>query len=386
MSFLLPGALAALAALLLPILIHLSRRSPSQRVDFAAMRWLQARLRPRRRPVIEQWLLLLLRLLLLLTIVLFLARPARHAIEKPQQWLLVVPGAAWQTVSGLPGGEQVQRRWLTPSFPAIESVPPPPATAGFSSLMRELDARLPKSAAVTVVLPETLAGLDAERLRLSRKIDWRSVPGRLPDSKPLPMPVPALAIRSDAASTAGEVFFKAAHAVWQTARKSDARQAIEIITTDDKTPAANALWLDLRNQPLSAAARRWVERGGSLMLGPETVLPEAPQAVLWRDDQGQTVLVGQALGKGRFLQWQRPVNAQALPQLEYGDFPQRLYALLQVPLPEPDRALAKDLQPRLGASHAPPAPQPLSPWFALAVALLFVLERWLASGRLQWDA
>jgi hypothetical protein len=200
------------------------------------------------------------------------------------------------------------------------------------------------------------------------------------------MPIPALAIRSDAASTASEVFFKAAHAVWQNAGKSEARQAIEVIASDDKTPAGNALWLDLRNRPLDAAARRWVEQGGSLMLGPDTVLPEAPQDVLWRDEQGQAVLVGQSLGAGRFLQWQRPVNAQAMPLLEYGDFPQRLYALLQVPLPAPDRAMATDLQPLLGAPQVISAPKPLSPWFALAAALLFVLERWLASGRLRWGA
>lgn len=386
MNFLLPGALAALAALLLPVLIHLSRRSQSQRVDFAAMRWLQARLRPRRRPVIEQWLLLLLRLLLLVLLALFLAQPVRWHDEKPEQWLVAVPGAAWQTVSGLPGGERVQRRWLAPSYPAIESAPPATSAAGFSSLIRELDAQLPKSTSLTVVVPESLSGLDAERLRLSRAIDWRIVPGRMPDRQASAVAIPLLAMRSDADSKQSDVFFKAAYAVWQDAGKSGKRQAIEIITSDDRTPAANALWLDLRNRPLTDAARRWVEQGGSLMLGPATVLPEAPREVLWRDDQGNAVLTGQASGKGRFLQWQRSLNAQALPLLEYGDFPQRLHRLVRAPTAQPDRALAKDLQPRPGAAQPPGAPQPLMPWFALAAAVLFVCERWLASGRLRWNA
>ena len=386
MNFLFPAALAALAALLLPILIHLSRRSESQRVDFAALRWLQARLRPRRRPVIEQWLLLLLRLLLLLLVVLFLAQPARFLSEKPGHWLLVVPGTPWQSVSGLPGGEQVQRRWLATSFPAIESPPPSTSAAGLSSLIRELDAQLPKSTAITIVSPESLSRLDAERLRLSRTIQWRVVPGRMPERQSSPAIIPALAIRSDADSKQSDVFFRAAYAVWQDAGKSGTRQAIEIIASDGATPAANALWLDLRNRPLTGAARRWVEQGGSLMLGPATPLPKASRDILWRDEQGDAVLLGQSLGKGRLLQWQRPVNARALPLLEYGDFPQRLQALVQTPIPAPDSALAKDLHPRLGAAHPPTAPQPLMPWFALAAVLLFVLERWLASGHLRWNA
>jgi hypothetical protein len=385
MSFLLPGMLAALAALLLPILIHLSRRSESQRVDFAAMRWLQATLRPRRRPVIEQWLLLLVRLLLLLVLILFLAQPVRLQAEKPGQWLVVVPGTSWQSLSGLPAGEQVQRRWLAPSFPAIDSPPPSPGTAGFSSLIRELDAQLPASTAITVVLPETLGGLDAERLRLSRNIQWRVVPGRMPEPQTPPASIPALAIRSDATSKASEVYFKAAYAVWQNEVPRQNRQRMEVIANDAQVPAKAGLWIDLRNQPLTDAARSWVARGGRLMLGPATALPDAPRDALWRDEQGNTVLLAQALGKGQLLQWQRPLTAQTLPLLEYGDFPARFHALAQHSMPAPGRAPASSVQARSGAEHSPIAPKTLMPWFALAAVLLFVLERWLAGSRLRWS-
>lgn len=381
MSFLLPGALAALAALLLPILIHLSRRSQSQRVEFAALRWLQARLRPRRRPVIEQWLLLLVRLLLLSILVLFLAQPVRYRPAEPAHWVAVVPGTSWQAVAGLPAGEQVQRRWLAPSFPAIESPQPSTDAAGFSSLIRELDAQLPKSTALTVVLPESLGGLDAERLRLSRTIDWRIVPGRMPDGKPQPIAPPALAIRSDSASKPGEAFFRAAYSVWQSGLPPDRRQPIAVLAADDRAPATNAVWLDLRNQPLTDAARRWVEQGGSLMIGPRTPLPAQSEDVLWRDEQGRAVLVGQALGKGRLLQWQRELDVQALPLLAFGDFPGRLLSVIQMPARQPGSALASDLQPLPGAPQAPVAPQPLMPWFALAAVLLFGIERWLAGSR-----
>ena len=75
MSFLLPAAFTAFTALLLPILIHLSRRSQTQRTEFAALRWIGAKLRPRRRPVLQERLLLLLRLLLMAALVLCLAAP-----------------------------------------------------------------------------------------------------------------------------------------------------------------------------------------------------------------------------------------------------------------------------------------------------------------------
>ena len=55
MSFglLLPAALRALAALLLPVLLHLVRQSDRTRVEFAALRWLTVRAQPRRRPRLD---------------------------------------------------------------------------------------------------------------------------------------------------------------------------------------------------------------------------------------------------------------------------------------------------------------------------------------------
>ena len=40
--FLLPAAFAALAALFIPLLIHLARRSEQRPTDFAALRWLRS--------------------------------------------------------------------------------------------------------------------------------------------------------------------------------------------------------------------------------------------------------------------------------------------------------------------------------------------------------
>ena len=75
LGLLLPVGLAALAALLLPLLLHLERQSEPRATDFAALRWLSARLRPRRSLRLEECWLLLLRLLLVASVALLFARP-----------------------------------------------------------------------------------------------------------------------------------------------------------------------------------------------------------------------------------------------------------------------------------------------------------------------
>ena len=69
-----PLGLAALAALIVPLLIHLHRRTEEVPVDFAALRWLDILTRPRSRIRFEEWLLLALRLLLVALLGLLLAQ------------------------------------------------------------------------------------------------------------------------------------------------------------------------------------------------------------------------------------------------------------------------------------------------------------------------
>ena len=60
LALLAPLGLAALAALALPLLIHLVRRLQLVDTEFAALRWISPRAQPRRRLRFERpWLLLL---------------------------------------------------------------------------------------------------------------------------------------------------------------------------------------------------------------------------------------------------------------------------------------------------------------------------------------
>ena len=91
-GLLFPAALAALMALLLPLLIHLSRRAEQRRTEFAALRWLAAQLRPRQQLRFEERWLLLLRLLLLSAVVMLLARPMLFGGSGDAPWVLAAPG------------------------------------------------------------------------------------------------------------------------------------------------------------------------------------------------------------------------------------------------------------------------------------------------------
>ncbi|PBS16923.1 hypothetical protein CMZ81_01460, partial [Lysobacteraceae bacterium NML93-0793] len=70
-----PLGLAALAAWLLPLLLHLARRDATRPTPFAALRFLREKPRPRRRLRFDDWPLLLVRLALLALLALWLAWP-----------------------------------------------------------------------------------------------------------------------------------------------------------------------------------------------------------------------------------------------------------------------------------------------------------------------
>ena len=174
MTLLFPLGLAALAAGLLPLLIHLARRHPYTPLDFAALRWLRAQMRPRQRIRFDDWPLLLVRLLLLAALALLLARPALTGpTAPPAAWTVVAPGLDATALRGT--AEDRNWHWLAPGFPAIDQAPPA-ASASLPSLLRELDAQLPVGTALTVHVPDPLPGLDGARLQLSRDVQWHTQP------------------------------------------------------------------------------------------------------------------------------------------------------------------------------------------------------------------
>ncbi|MCE4302280.1 BatA domain-containing protein, partial [Xanthomonas hortorum pv. vitians] len=109
-----PAGLAALAALLLPLLIHLARRSEHRPTDFAALRWLRALPRPRHRVRFDEWPLLLVRLLLLAALALLLAEPALRDHQDTRPRVAVSPGVDVAAARALSHAANAQWVWLAP--------------------------------------------------------------------------------------------------------------------------------------------------------------------------------------------------------------------------------------------------------------------------------
>lgn len=384
MNFLLPSAFLALLALALPVLIHLSRRSPQQRTDFAALRWLQARFRPRRQPIVQEWLLLLIRLLMLTLLVLFLAIPVRQHTPTPAHWLVAVPGVIWPPDAELPSGSSVSRHWLAPGFPEADR-PLPPTAVPVASLLRELDARLPAGTRLTVLVPERLHGWDAERPRLQRAVEWRVVKGRMPE--PISRrELPAMVLTPDPANAESARYFRAAYQVWQAQLPEAQQRDLPLLAAEATPPASARIWVYLPPGQIPESVHRWVQAGGTLILAPDAAINAGPSEVLWRGEGGSILLEQQAVGQGRALQWRQPLNGAQTPQLLDAAFPEQLQAAL-MEMPQPEVTRASNQQPLTGAARTIPDPQPLQPWLMMAIALLFLAERALATrpARSPWS-
>lgn len=378
----LPLGLLGLAALLLPVLLHLDRRRTLQTLRFAALRWIGSAHPPRRHPRLTEWLLLVLRLLLLASVALWLAQPLlRGEWRESRHWLVVVPGvdiAVDADAVRAASEEMHQVRWLAPGFPAIDRAPGV-LDVSTSSLLRELDAQLGANDTLRVLLPERVGGLDSAAITLSRQVEWRIAPAST-TQPPLPSAAkreqPRLVLWPNASEDESMAWLQAAITAWSQTPGF----AIEL-----QPQARELAWPEqadaviVIDQTLPEAARTLLERGATVLH-----LPPAPKAVDPHVDQDGDIEWpprAQRVGNGTLLQLQGPLQPQRFAALHESRFALQLRRLLFGEPPPPAFALAADIAP---AQHprSPPLPEtPLRPWLAILIAVLFLIERLLASGR-----
>ncbi|TLX22371.1 BatA domain-containing protein [Thermomonas fusca] len=374
LSLLLPAALAALASLLLPLLLHLARRDNVRPLDFAALRWLRARPRPRRRLRFDEWPLLLLRLLLLALLALWLARPVLHGAPDLRPIVVVMPGVPASALPAQQLPENARRHWLAQGLPALDA-PPPATPQPIFSLLRELDADLPPGVPLVVLATARFDGADGRIPQLSRELDWRVVDSVPAASRPAArQPPPTLYLHADAGHAAALRPLRAAARAWQ----------VEVfdLAAGATPPATSAIAAWLSSTPMPSALRDWIARGGSVLLAHDAPLPaDIALAPVLHDAAGAPLLESGSLGRGRLLRFRQPLRPADMPLLLEAEFPQRLREALAPTMQPPARADARAFAPTAGARAQPAAPRDLQPWLAVLIALLFAIERWLATAR-----
>ncbi|WP_329847915.1 BatA domain-containing protein [Stenotrophomonas hibiscicola] len=372
MTLLFPLGLAALAAGLLPLLIHLARRHPYTPLDFAALRWLRAQIRPRQRIRFDDWPLLLVRLMLLAALAFLLARPALTGpAPVPAAWTVVAPGMDAAALRGT--AEEGNWHWLAPGFPAIDQVPPA-STASLPSLLRELDAQLPAGTALTVHVPDPLPDLDGARLQLSRELQWRPQPMPVA-AQPGAAPMPRLRVHSDAPAAA-QRWLNAVQRAWGVP------SPLAPLPTD-ALPERGEIGVWSRSDALPANWQAWLRDGGRVMTAGK---PAASASILLRDAEGTPLLWQQRIGHGYLLSLPGDWDAASNAALRDPRLPRALLLTLQPPT-APRLGDARDQAPQRAALPAatPPLREP-TPWLLLAIVLLFALERWMASSACRREA
>jgi hypothetical protein len=359
-----PLGLVALAALALPVLIHLLRRPQDRVVPFAAWQYVAEQVSFRERLQLRAQVLLALRLLLLATLALLIAAPVwRHVAPAGARWVLVAPdvdpAAAHAAVES--GREW---HWLQPGFPSLSVVPAPVSDL---ALLRELDARLPIATPLTVIVPAQLEDHDAVRLRLRRAVDWRIVAGELPPARAA---VPTVALRAAAGRAREQQTVVALVDAWRAAGHA---LDLDVGAPGSPLPPGTQLLFWFGDDP-DAPALRWLADGGTLV---QSQSQSQSQSGAWPPRP-------RAEGRGRRFTLDGAFDVQAIPALAEADQPERLRALLLRPIPPPARTLASAVAPQDGAPTTIEPGHALQPWLIALAALLFAGERLCAawqSGR-----
>ena len=376
-ALLAPFALVALAALAIPVVIHIARRTQTRTVAFAALRWLKRDPKRRRRLRIDERRLLAARLALLAAVVLGLAQPVLRGLADDRPVFAVAPGVDPARLPA-PRREGARRIWLAPGFPSVDNAPPTGSEGqDLVSLIRQLDADLPQGTPLELVAPSVLDGVDAERPRLSRAVAWRVMDPAPVLTRP-PSAPPRLTVRYAPGAERQARFFRAAASAWTA---PDLRPAFDAASTDKALGADPGALVWLAAGAPSAEVVAWIRAGGVALMSSDAVLPFEGEAVAaWRDDAGAPLAMQGLVGKGRVVHLTRPLTPSAMPAVAQADFPDALWRLLAPP-PQPARVAAVDHAPLTGG----PAPRlpavDARPWLAVLVALLFAVERWLATRR-----
>ncbi|WP_298093452.1 hypothetical protein, partial [uncultured Sphingomonas sp.] len=239
--------------------------------------------------------------------------------------------------------------WLAPGFPPLDTAPP--LRQPVASLLRQLDAELPKGTPLTVLVPAIVDGMDGALPALSRRVTWRMVGGAVP-APPRPIPAPRLIVQGGGPGTR---VLRAVTAAWGGG------------------PDAQPIIADMAAGPLPEIVRDHVAAGGTALIGPRSAV-----STTWADADSIIPAQQASIGRGRLVRLTRPLDPIAMPIVLEPDFPTQLRNLLQ-PLPPPTRAPASHAVPLTGGPEPDRPQRDLTSFLIWAIVLVWVAERWLAT-------
>jgi hypothetical protein len=419
LTLLAPAGLFALAALAVPLLIHLFSRSRGKRVLVGNIALYRQAQRQRVTEVrLVQWLLLLLRLLLLALAALLLAQLAQRGLETLQgdtayvtpEWLghtpdvaaalaafdnryVLGPGTGSMAGVDASGTEDpwsllaerlatVQHTGEVHVFALGAAGQFPDAPPAFGST---LTWHIDRAAGYPATGTATPAGGRFAQLA----IQLLHAPGREADAARIQLALEALATHRNLALSLDRG--PTSRPPRPPSATTEAEQRIMIWLGDAPAPQdlvrawGDGVWLE--DRPANPATVRSEARlphfpqlhAMTRRAGPADGIAET-EAVPWWNADGQPLLLETRLGQTRRLVYQGRLDDDGL--VANAAFPEALFRLL---LGEAawgagfDRAPADPTAVLTRENTASTGPaRPLAPWLALAIALLFVLERWLS--------
>jgi hypothetical protein len=276
------------------------------------------------------------------------------------QRLVEIPDAEW--------------RWLSPGFPSIDE-PTADSPPAFASLLREFDAGLATSDRLTILVPDTVRGLDADRIALTHAFDWRVVPAATNVQATPPIAPRRVALRATEPTTEAVRYVRAALSAWWFAEPESWR-------IDDRAVGAGVdaedEWLIWLGGEVPADVESGVDRGGRLLR--VDAAAEAGE-VAWRNEAGDVSVRERRRGKGRMISLLQPLDPAHFPELLDGRFPGHLRRWFEGTPMAPTIARSESVQPTSSVEAASPLRTSLRSLLAVLIAIVFLIERVMATRR-----
>lgn len=369
-----PLSLWLLCALTIPLLIHLLRRDAAREITFAAAHWLQKKHQHRKRLLLRDRWLMLLRMLLLAILALLLAQPLLQRQGTASMDLLLVDPAIEraQLNSFLRQNPSLSPvLWLQPQPVPIEE-PPPLAQNLWHTLSALAGDGEFRRAHILLRSAENPSGHSA--LRISPHWQWHTLekPGR-EDSSPLPK----LALLGE-----GPPWLEAA--LTQLQANAAPQLALQKLDTSAALDAKAQDWL-IYDSPgaLPTELYRFVQKGG-LLITDQRVQPASE--IPFVKASASEPLQAAALGRGSWLRYGRDWHsAEFFQRIDLPHILWQQWYTQDWALQSRSRGHWSSTRPA-GIAVAetqvrPPRPGNFDSWLLLAFVLLLALERMVALAR-----